>query len=46
MRTFLILTATLLAAAAALAPAQASIQGDLVCVEPDIEFPVPCEDDD
>lgn len=45
MRPFLLLIAALLAAAA-LARADASIQSQMLCWEPDFEFPVPCDDDD
>jgi len=50
MRPFLLLLAALLALVPALvlalAPAKASIQAPILCWEPDIEYPVPCDDDD
>jgi hypothetical protein len=50
MRPFLLLVAALLALVPALvlalAPAKASIQAPILCWEPDIEYPVPCDDDD
>jgi hypothetical protein len=42
-------TATLLAAiiaALAAVPAVARVQPDIVCVDPDMEFPVACDDDE
>jgi hypothetical protein len=46
MRPFLLFLATALAILAALAQAEARIQPEIVCWEPDIEFPVACDDDD
>jgi hypothetical protein len=45
VRPYALLIAALLAAAV-LARAEASIQGEMLCVEPDIEFPVPCDSDE
>ena len=42
MRPYALVIAALLAAAA-LARAEASIQSEMLCTEPDIEFPVPCD---
>jgi hypothetical protein len=46
MRPFILLVAALLALVPALVSAQASIQAPMLCLEPDIEYPVPCDDDD
>lgn len=46
MRPFLLLVAALIAMLPALVPAAASIQSPLLCFEPDVEYPVPCDDDD
>ncbi len=40
-----VILATILATAAA-PPSLARIQPDVVCVDPDIEFPVACDDED
>ena len=42
MRPYALVIAALLAAAV-LARAEASIQSEMLCTEPDIEFPVPCD---
>jgi hypothetical protein len=44
MRIALLLT--IIAAATASAPAFARLQPDIVCVDPDIEFPVACDEED
>jgi hypothetical protein len=44
MRPFLILLAALIAVVAT--QARASIQPDIICVDPDIEFPVACDEED
>jgi hypothetical protein len=50
VRPFLLLVAALLALVPALgfalAPAKAGIQTPMLCWEPDIEYPVPCDDED
>jgi len=46
MRSFILLVASLLAVVPALVSAKASIQAPMLCFEPDIEYPVPCDDDD
>jgi hypothetical protein len=46
MRPLLLLVAALLALGPALVSAKASIQAPMLCFEPDIEYPVPCDDDD
>lgn len=43
---FLLLLLAVMAATAALLPANARIQPDIVCWESDIEFPVACDDED
>lgn len=45
MRFFLLLL-TVMAATAAPLPATARIQPPFVCWEPDMEFPVACDEDD
>jgi hypothetical protein len=44
MRPFLIFLAALMTLAAG--QARASLQPDIICVDPDMEFPVACDDDD
>jgi hypothetical protein len=44
MRPFLLVLTALLAVAAT--QARASLQPDIVCIDPDIEFPVACDDED
>jgi hypothetical protein len=44
MRPFLILLTALIAVVAT--HARASIQPDIICVDPDIEFPVACDEED
>lgn len=44
--TALLIFATLASAAFPAASVKATIQPDQLCWEPDIEFPVPCEEDD
>jgi hypothetical protein len=46
MRPFLLLIAVLLALGASLTQARARLQPEIVCWEPDIEFPVACDEDD
>lgn len=47
MRPYLrALIVLLLATGASSAPANARLQPDLICFEPDIEWPLPCDDDD
>jgi hypothetical protein len=46
MRPVLLLAAASIALAATLTQARARLQPDIVCVDPDIEFPVACDDDD
>lgn len=38
--------AVVIALSAGMPRAEARLQDALVCLDPDIEFPVPCEDDD
>jgi hypothetical protein len=45
VRPYALVIAALLAAAV-LARAEASIQSEMLCTEPDIEFPVPCDSDE
>ena len=40
-----IILATILATAGA-APSLARVQPDIICVDPDMEFPVACDDED
>ena len=44
MRPFLILLAALTAIVAT--QARASLQPDIVCIDPDMEFPVACDEED
>jgi hypothetical protein len=44
MRPFLLVLAALLAVAST--PARASLQPDIVCIDPDMEFPVACDEED
>jgi hypothetical protein len=44
MRPFLVLLAALIAILAT--QARASIQPDIICVDPDMEFPVACDQED
>ena len=44
MRPFFVLLAALIAVVAT--QARASIQPDIICVDPDIEFPVACDEED
>lgn len=44
MRPSLVLIAAMLAVCAT--QARASLQPDIVCIDPDMEFPVACDDDD
>lgn len=47
MRPLLVTLAALAVTAAALcAPAAARIQDDMLCYEPDFEWPVPCDDEE
>jgi hypothetical protein len=46
MRPLLIIMAILLGSAAPSASVTAHVQDDMLCWEPDIEYPVPCDDDD
>ncbi len=48
MRPFLVLLAVLIAVVASLGPyaAHASLQPDIICLDPDMEFPVACDEDD
>lgn len=46
VRQLLMIIAVLLAADAVLLSAQARVQEAMLCVDPDIEYPVPCDDDD
>lgn len=41
-----LIVAALMAASALASPARATIQDDMLCWEPDIEFPVPCDESD
>ena len=45
MRPLLFL-ASILAIATVVGEARASLQPDLVCIDPDMEFPVACDDED
>jgi hypothetical protein len=44
MRPLLVLLAVLIAVGAT--QARASLQPALICIDPDMEFPVACDDDD
>jgi hypothetical protein len=46
MRPLLLLFLAVLALFAVLAHAEARIQRAIVCVDPDMEFPVACDEDD
>ena len=46
MRLSWLLIVAVIAAAAISAPAKGRVQLKMLCWEPDIEFPVPCDDDD
>jgi hypothetical protein len=46
MKWIVSLALTLIVAAGSLAPARATVQESQSCWEPDIEYPVPCDDDD
>ncbi len=46
MRLSWLLIAAVLAVAAMSVQASARLQSHILCWEPDIEFPVPCDDDD
>ena len=46
MRLSWLLIAVILATAAISVEARARVQTKMLCHEPDIEFPVPCDDDD
>lgn len=46
MRLSWLLVAAVIAVAALSAQAKARVQLKMLCWEPDIEFPVPCDDDD
>jgi len=46
MRSYLLVVAAALAVCASVSQSVASIQPAMICVEPDIEFPVPCDDGD
>jgi hypothetical protein len=46
MRPALLLVASHIAIAALLTQAQARLQPDVVCIDPDMEFPVACDDDE
>jgi hypothetical protein len=46
MRVRLLLLAATLAGSLLAAEALARIQDEILCWEPDIEFPVPCDDED
>ena len=44
--SLLLVTAAVAGTILLMAHAQARIQDEILCWEPDIEFPVPCDDDD
>ena len=44
--SLLLVTAAVAGTILLMAQAQARIQDAILCWEPDIEFPVPCDDDD
>ncbi|HEY7669455.1 MAG TPA: hypothetical protein VH852_02355 [Hyphomicrobium sp.] len=46
MRPFLFFMSALSGLAFAMTPAGARLQPDIICVEPDAEFPVACDEDD
>ena len=46
MRPFLLLVAILLVLSGFVSQAFARLQPPIVCVDPDMEFPVACDDDD
>ena len=46
MRLSWLLIAVVIAVVAISAPAKARVQLKMLCWEPDIEFPVPCDDDE
>jgi hypothetical protein len=46
MRLSWLLIAAVIALAAISAQANARVQAHLLCVDPDMEFPVACDDDD
>jgi hypothetical protein len=46
VRQLLIAIVLLLATSAWLLSAQARVQETMLCVDPDIEYPVPCDEDD
>lgn len=46
MRPILLLVAILVALAAGITQAGARLQPDIICVDPDMEFPVACDEDD
>jgi hypothetical protein len=46
MRLRLMLVTAILAGALLAARLEARIQDEILCWEPDIEFPVPCDDED
>lgn len=46
MRQPILLIAAVMLLAVAAGQAEAGVQSETLCIEPDIEFPVPCNDDD
>ncbi|HEX9881761.1 MAG TPA: hypothetical protein VGA65_04555 [Hyphomicrobium sp.] len=46
MRPVLLFVAALIALASVMTQARARLQPDITCIDPDMEFPVACDEDD
>jgi len=46
MRGLFFLSAVCFGWAVLAPPVAATVQGDMLCIDPDLEFPVPCDDDE